>query len=174
MLLETIKAMGFDNAAEVAVSDIAFEPSLIDLCKMNHCGNYGKCYSCPPHVGETNNLIEQAKGYQKAIVFQKIYQLEDSFDFEGMESSHKDFNTLTQTVNEFCRNNLQSFQVFGAGGCKICKECGAVSGIPCRFPEKAIPSLESYSIQVSKLAELAGIRYINGQNTVTYFGAVFL
>lgn len=174
MLLETIKAMGFDNVSEVAVSEIAFEPSLIDLCKMNHCGNYGRCYTCPPHVGKTEALIKTAKSYHKAIVFQKIYQLEDSFDFEGMESSHKDFNTLAQTVNQFCYENLQNFQVFGAGGCKICKECGVVQGVPCRFPQKAIPSLESYSIQVSKLAELAGIKYINGQNSVTYFGAIFL
>ena len=33
-------------------------------------------------------------------------------------------------------------------------------------------SLEAYGIHVSKLAETAGMKYINGQNTVTYFGAV--
>ena len=32
-------------------------------------------------------------------------------------------------------------------------------------------SLATYGINVSKLAKAAGMKYINGQNTVTYFGA---
>ena len=47
-----------------------------------------------------------------------------------------------------------------------------MDGIPCRFPEKAIPSLEAYGINVSRLASAAEMKYINGQNTVTYFGMV--
>jgi hypothetical protein len=35
-----------------------------------------------------------------------------------------------------------------------------------------MPSLEAYGVNVSKLAASAGMKYINGQNTVTYFGAV--
>jgi hypothetical protein len=35
-----------------------------------------------------------------------------------------------------------------------------------------MPSLEAYGINVSELAKAAGMNYINGQNTVTYFGAV--
>ena len=33
-------------------------------------------------------------------------------------------------------------------------------------------SLETYGIAVSELAALAGMNYINGSDTVTYFGAV--
>ncbi|MBM3710008.1 MAG: DUF2284 domain-containing protein, partial [Actinobacteria bacterium] len=32
-------------------------------------------------------------------------------------------------------------------------------------------SLEAYCMNVSTLAELCNMKYINGQNTVTYFGA---
>jgi hypothetical protein len=35
-----------------------------------------------------------------------------------------------------------------------------------------MPSLEAYGVNVSALASAAGMKYINGQNTVTYFGAV--
>ena len=48
----------------------------------------------------------------------------------------------------------------------------AQKGEPCRFPEKAFPSLEAYGVFVSKLAQACGMRYINGANTVTYFGVV--
>ena len=38
--------------------------------------------------------------------------------------------------------------------------------------DRACASLEAYGVSVSQLAELSGMRYINGENTVTYFGAV--
>jgi len=35
-----------------------------------------------------------------------------------------------------------------------------------------MPSLETYGINVSRLAPAVGMKYVNGVNTVTYFGAV--
>lgn len=171
MLKEKIEALGFSNISEINVSDIIFEPELIDLCKQNHCGNYGKCYTCPPLVGETDKLIERAKTFDKAIIFQKIYPLEDSFDIEGMGVASKDFKELVQTVNDMC-SDRENMLVLSAGGCKLCQRCGAIDGVPCRFPDKALASLESYGMNVSKLAGVCGMKYINGQNTVTYFGGV--
>ena len=60
----------------------------------------------------------------------------------------------------------------GAGGCGVCEVCAKKTGEPCRFPDKAMPSLEAYGVNVSELARAAGMKYVNGQNTVTYFGAV--
>ena len=58
-------------------------------------------------------------------------------------------------------------------GCRVCPVCGKRTGEPCRHPQQAISSLEAYGVNVSLLAQAAGMRYTNGQNTVTYFGAVF-
>ncbi|MBM3714098.1 MAG: DUF2284 domain-containing protein, partial [Actinobacteria bacterium] len=58
-----------------------------------------------------------------------------------------------------------------AGECSVCQVCAQVENKPCRFPEKAISSLEAYCMNVSTLAGLCNMKYINGQNTVTYFGA---
>ena len=60
----------------------------------------------------------------------------------------------------------------GAGGCRICPRCAKQTNEPCRHPDRATPSLEAYGVNVSTLAKTAGMKYINGQNTVTYFGAV--
>ncbi len=38
--------------------------------------------------------------------------------------------------------------------------------------ESAVASLATYGVNVSKLAPAAGMKYINGKDTVTYFGAV--
>ena len=61
----------------------------------------------------------------------------------------------------------------GAGGCRICPVCAMKTGEECRHPDRALASLEAYGVNVSKLAAASGMKYINGQNTVTYFGAVF-
>lgn len=172
MLIEKIEGLPFSRIAEINTVDISFEPSLIELCKQNQCGNYGKCYTCPPLVGNIDTLVSKAKSYDRAIVFQKVYKIGDSFDIEGMEEAVKDFTNLVQKVNDICKSELYDLQVLGAGGCRLCKKCGAVDGTECRFPDKAIPSLESYGINVSKLAQICGMNYINGQNTVTYFGGI--
>jgi len=59
-----------------------------------------------------------------------------------------------------------------AGACGVCERCGKEDGIPCRFPDRATSSLEAYGIHVARLSESAGMKYINGVNTVTYFGAI--
>ena len=56
----------------------------------------------------------------------------------------------------------------------MCERCAKLTDEPCRFPELAMSSLEAYGVNVSLLAPQAGMQYINGTGTVTYFGAVFL
>ena len=56
-------------------------------------------------------------------------------------------------------------------GCEKCKKC-TYPDAPCRFPERLHHSLEGYGFNVSKLAAKAGLHYIGGPNTITYFGAV--
>ncbi len=47
-----------------------------------------------------------------------------------------------------------------------------LSGRRCRFPGRAHGSLEANGIFVSELAAMAQVKYNNGANTVTYFGAL--
>ena len=172
MVLDILKSLDFSNLAKIETSNIEFELPLLELCKLNSCGNYGKNYTCPPLVGRCEDLIANAKTYKYALVFQKIYSIEDSFDIEGMGKARVDFRDLTLAVNAALDGKVQNYKILSAGGCSLCKECGAVTNTPCRFPKTAFASLEAYGINVSKLAAISGMKYINGQNTVTYFGAV--
>ncbi len=158
--------------AEIDVADIVFDAELRKACEANTCGAYGKNYMCPPACGEINELIEKAKGYHRAFVYQTIYPLEDSFDFEGMTEAARVHDEVSQGMCQAARQADPGCLMLGAGGCSICKRCAMLDEEPCRFPEKAFPSVESYGIYVSKLAEACGMKYINGANTVTYFGAV--
>lgn len=171
-IISKVKQFGAFNASIINTSNISFEPEFRKMCESNSCGMYGKCWTCPPHVGDINTLIKQAKSYNYALVYQTVDTLEDSYDFEGMQKAGQKINKLTRKIQ-----NEHIFQGdclhLGAGGCRVCKTCSKKNNEPCRFPDKAISSLEAYGINVSLLANACGMNYINGINTVTYFGAVF-
>jgi predicted metal-binding protein len=166
-------SLGAFKAGVIPADLIQCDPAFRDMCAANSCGMYGKCYMCPPDVGEIDALMAEVKNYRYALVYQTVSQLEDSFDFEGMVAAKKRTYPLAQSLRSvFAEERITHVLHLGAGGCGVCKTCAKRTGEPCRFPEKAMASLEAYGINVSQLAKAADMKYINGQNTVTYFGAV--
>ncbi len=150
-----------------------YYPELRQACEANTCSIYGKCHTCPPDIGPVDACIERALSYARLLVFQKVYTIEDSFDFDGMMAAKADFATTQHTIAARARATYAGVFVLGAGGCNYCARCTRADDLPCRFPDRALSSLEAHAIQVSKLADLAGLKYINGANTITYFGALF-
>lgn len=172
-LISRALSLGAHKASVIETKEILTDKAFRDMCASNACGMYGKCYMCPPDVGDIDALISEIENYKYALVYQTITELEDSFDFEGMIEAKKRTYPLAQSLRyAFADMNIFSVMHLGAGGCGVCDECAKRQGEPCRFPERAMPSLEAYGINVSALAKSAGMKYINGQNTVTYFGAV--
>ena len=47
---------------------------------------YGKCYMCPPDVGDIDVLVKEARTYKYALVYQTVSKLDDSFDFAKTRS----------------------------------------------------------------------------------------
>ena len=164
---------GATRASIIEASAIKTDRIFRDMCAANACGVYGKCYMCPPDVGDIEVLMAEIQNYKYALVYQTISELEDSFDFEGMVAAKKRTYPLAQSLRRvFSDLDISHVLHLGAGGCGVCESCAKRTGEPCRAPELAMPSLEAYGINVSELAKSAGMKYINGQNTVTYFGAV--
>ena len=172
-LTEKAIELGAHKASVISAGEISLDRAFRDMCASNACGVYGKCYMCPPDVGDIDELMAEVANYDYALVYQTVSELEDSFDFEGMIAAKKRTYPLAQSLRQvFADMNISKVLHLGAGGCGVCEKCAKQTGEPCRFPEKALPSLEAYGVNVSALAKAAGMRYINGQNTVTYFGAV--
>lgn len=172
-MIDSILSLGAFRAAVVAVKDIPFEPEFRKMCESNACGMYGKSWMCPPFVGQIDTLIATAQSYTHALVYQTVGKLEDSYDFEGMMDAGKRMNDLTQKIRDTLGDALGANALhLGAGGCRLCEICAKRENLACRFPDRAISSLEAYGISVSHLASICGMKYINGQNTVTYFGTI--
>ena len=171
-----IVEMGAFKAAFVPTSEVKTDVIFRSMCESNACGKYGKCWTCPPDAGDINELIKSLQEYSRVLVYQTVSELEDSFDIEGMYEAGNRHNQLLQSIMDLYNEKTLGCKVMhlGAGGCKVCERCGKMDGIPCRFPEKAVSSLEAYGINVSELAKSGGMKYINGQDTVTYFGALFI
>jgi predicted metal-binding protein len=165
--------LGAFRAAIIPVEGIETDAGFRDMCAANYCGNYGKNWMCPPDAGDIHELMAELRTYSYAMVYQTVSELEDSFDFEGMMEAGARHNQLMAEIRRRLADaHLSRVLHLGAGGCRMCEVCGKRTGEPCRHPDLAVASLETYGVNVSKLATAAGMKYINGQDTVTYFGAV--
>lgn len=81
----------FDHSKEIPSSSVPFNEEVRNMCEQNMCGNYGKSWTCPPAVASLDQLHLQLSSYNRFMIVDKVYTLEDSFDWEGMVSSMKDF-----------------------------------------------------------------------------------
>jgi predicted metal-binding protein len=167
--------LGATKAEEIPVSKLVLSPELRELCIQNACGKYGQNYSCPPFVGDIHALIKKLKSFQKAVIWQNIYPLEDSFDFDGMMEAQVSHNSMTKKIADEIYREYGKIKalVLGAGSCDLCETCSAEVNEPCLRPNEVLPSLEAYGINVSKIADVSDMKYINGKNTVTYFSGAF-
>lgn len=165
--------LGAYRAGLISTSDIVLDRVFFDICASNSCGNFGRCHMCPPDLGSPEELMASVTNYEYALVYQSVYPLEDSYDYEGMLEAKGHAVALADKLRSaFLEQDITDALHLGAGGCGICEVCAKKKGKPCRFPSRALPSLEGYCVNVSELAKSAGMKYINGPDTVTYFGAV--
>ena len=175
-LFEKLAAIALDagsyRAAVIPTEQVETDAAFRKMCEQNICGNYGRSWMCPPDAGPIEELMAAVRTYSHILVYQTVGELEDSYDFEGMMEAGARHNQVVLRVRgEMTALGLPRVLHLGAGGCRMCEKCAKKTGEPCRKPDEAMSSLETYGINVSKLAKAAGMKYITGQNTVTYFGA---
>ena len=124
---------------------------------------------CPPDVGDIGRMMAEVRRFPCALLYQTIHEIEDSFDIEGMLEAGRAHAQVSYALQSSL-HLAAPFLHLTRGGCGLCDECTKPSGIPCRHPDKALPSLESYGVDVYNTTRTTHLKYINGQNTVTYFG----
>lgn len=164
---------GATKAILLPVERIVLSDTFREICRTGGCGAYGRCWVCPPHIGEIHALMEKVRSYPKALWYQYVGTIEDSFDFEGMMAVGNAHALLGQRLQAKAEDLIAGeFLHLSCGGCHLCEKCAAVQGDPCRFPGKALHPLEGYGVDVYQTTKDTPLKYINGQNTVTYFGMI--
>ena len=157
----------------IDTNQLRFSEEVRKMCESNTCQMYDKTWACPPAIGTVEQCKEKCLKYQKMLLFSVKYNLEDSFDFEGMTEGMNDFKRVAREFENHIKPYLMEYLMLANEGCGICKSCTYPNN-PCRFPEMVHGSLEGYGLFVNELAKAAGINYMNGANTVTYFGAILI
>lgn len=172
-LIQTALDCGADKAEIISVKSIVLNPEFRRMCEANQCGLFGRCYMCPPDIGPIDALTERIRTYEKGLLYQTVSFLEDSFDFEGMTAARRSLTGVSQRLWKVLLPVIGPEALhLSVGGCGLCQTCAKVTGEPCRFPARALASLESYGVDVYNTARNTGLKYTNGPNTVTYFGLV--
>ena len=170
-LIDLIVSCGADHAAFLPGSAVVTNPEYRKICEGNACGRFGRCHMCPPDIGEVDDLINRVKQYSSAILYQTIGHLEDSFDFEGMMEAGREHSLCSQRIRRQLQERLPG-HLHLSGGCRLCERCAKLDQAPCRYPGEALPPVEGYGIDVYQTSQATNLKYINGQDTVTYFGII--
>ena len=169
---EALRA-GFSQVARLDVSTMEVRPEVRDMCASGSCAKYGKNWACPPACGTLADCQKRISGYRWGLLVQTIGDLEDEYDGEGLmaaQERHKEtFASLLPRLREAYPNLLP----LGAGCCQVCKECSYPKN-PCRFPEKAISSVEAYGILVMDLCKANGLAYYYGPEHIAYTSCYLL
>lgn len=166
---ESLLQAGVYQYGLIDVSEIPFSPEVRTMCTT--CPSYNHSWACPPAVGEVAECRRTCLSYEKMLVFSARYELEDSFDYEGMQAGMRAFKKVCDQVFQLAQQHTERRLLLSNEGCFRCKTC-TWPHAPCRMPDRLFPSIEGYGILVSELAGKAGVSYVNGPNTVTYFGGL--
>jgi predicted metal-binding protein len=173
-LIEEVKKLKATHAAIIDASAIRYSSEFRLYCEQNKCGQYGTNWMCPPLVGPFDELRDRGAQYGKCLVFQTVHAVSHPLDWKGMKRAfvvHDDvLRRIVEHIN--AEYGLDDLLYMGAGPCTTCSRCTAAEGQACRFPNKAVASLEAYGIDVGELVKTCAIPYYNGKNTVSYVGCV--
>lgn len=166
--------------AWMEISEIEFTEKVRHICR-TECPRYGTSWSCPPAVGTVEECRRRCEAYQGAFVFTTIAEVNDAANMEetlatraGHEAVTREIQRIFETYlfsEEDDRRTVRGTLALSAESCAICEKCAYPDG-PCRHPKRMLPCIESYGIVVPKLAERAGIEFMNGAGIVTWFGIV--
>lgn len=171
-IIQAALSCGAAGAAYLPAEAIVTDPVFRRICEGNACGKFGRCYMCPPDIGPVEELMARVKSYPHAVLYQSIGTIEDSFDFEGMMEVGHAHCMLSQRIREKLEVLLPEHLHLTGGGCHLCERCAKLDAEPCRYPNEALSSLEGYGIDVYRTSKATHLKYINGENTVTYFGII--
>ena len=165
------------NATHASITEVAhiqFNDDFRKLCEQNSCGSYNKNWMCPPAVGPINDLKEKVLEFTHGLLFQTVHPIARSLDWKGMLAGGVNHTKIFRKILERMKNNYTFKEILplNAGPCTYCEKCAYLTGEECRFPDKAVSSVEANGIDVMALVKASGIPYNNGKNTVSYVALI--
>ncbi len=170
--LQKALELGFSHA-------YAFDPAILtaradvrEMCAADRCRSYGKNWTCPPHCGSLEQCQARMEGCSLGILVQTVGQLRKAIDSRAYrETERLHLEAFAKLCGEI-RREFPDALCLGTGGCRICKVCAWPE--PCRFPDRAVSSMEGYGLFVTQVCRDCGADYHHGEKTITYTACVLV
>ena len=172
-LSQLAEQAGFTAWAPLDVNTLDLKSEVRDMCAVNTCGRYGKCWSCPPGCGTLEECKTQLTGFTGGILVQTVGDMEDSFDFEAMVETEERHKEYFHQMHALLREQANDVLALGSGSCTICPTC-TYPDAPCRFPDKAVASMEAFGLLVLEVCQANNLQYYYGPEKIAYTSCFLL
>lgn len=153
---------GFFNPEELEFSD-----RVRHICE-NECAMYGKSWACPPGVGTVSQCKTHCLSFSNCLMISTITEVADIADMQETLDTRADHEAITNEVRALLRAQGEEPFVLSTESCAVCETCAILEGLPCRFPDKMHPCVESQGINVIPVLERFGLEFQFGSNVVTW------
>jgi predicted metal-binding protein len=164
---------GFTHSGALDVSTLQFLQEVRDMCSADKCNKYDKSWACPPACGTLGEMREKVAAYSKGLIVQTVGELEDSYDWDGIQDAAKKQGETFASLWKTLKKTYPNLLAMGAGGCAKCETC-TYPDAPCRFPDEVAASMEACGLVVSRVCADNGVKYNYGPNTIAYTGCFLL
>lgn len=168
--IERAKQIGFYNAVPLQVQSLLAREDVRAMCAANKCGAYNKNWTCPPAIGTIGECQQKIQQYKRGILLQTVGHMTKTIDAKCYRETERQHLQNFYAFAEELRKEHPDALCLGAGGCRICATCAYPE--PCRFPEKAVSSMEGFGLFVTQVCRDAGIPYHYGDKTITYTACI--
>lgn len=162
--------LGFDEAKPLDVATLRPMAAVRDMCAADKCRAYGKNWTCPPAIGTLEECGARMQSYGHGILLQTVGHLRKTIDSRTVAETERRHMAQFRAFSEQVRAKYPDALCLGAGGCRECKTCAYPES--CRFPEKALSSMEGYGLFVTQVCRDNNLPYHHGEGTITYTACV--
>ena len=156
----------------ITPDDLEFADRIRWICE-HDCPMYGKTWACPPGVGSVKECEAKCKKFQNCLMISTITEVDDIADIEATLATRPDHEKVTNQVRDLFREQGIAPYILSTEACAICERCAIADGLPCRYPGRMHPCVESHGINILSLLESLGLNFQYGENVVTCFSLLF-
>lgn len=162
--------IGFDEAKPLRVDTLKPMAAVRDMCAEDKCRAYGKNWTCPPAIGTLEACEARMQRYRYGILLQTVGRLRKRIDSRTLLDTERRHTENFRVFSDRIREIYPDALCLGAGGCRVCQSCAYPE--PCRFPEKALSSMEGYGLFVTQVCRDNDLAYYHGEGTIAYTACV--
>ena len=152
--------------------ELEFSQRIRWICE-HECPMYGQSWACPPGVGCVAECEKKCHAYQNCLLISSITEVSDIADIGETLATRPEHEKLTNQVRDLMRGQGVEPYILSTESCAQCERCAYLDGLPCRYPQRMHPCVESHGINVIPTLEKCGLEFQYGENVVTWISLLF-